>query len=183
MKKQPTLLTERLFLRPLTLADAPTVQHLAGVREIADTTISIPHPYKLEEVEKWIGGHIHEFTRNTAIHWGMETKDKRQLIGAIELRDIDKNHSQAELSYWIGVEWWGRGFTSEAAKCMLGFGFEQLHLNRICAYHMVRNPASGKVLRKIGMKQEGLLRQRVRKWGVFEDVALYAILQEDWLVA
>ena len=59
-------------------------------------------------------------------------------------------------------------------------GFEQLQLNRILAFHMVRNPASGRVLEKIGMKQEGLLRQCVRKWNRFEDMVLMAVLHEDW---
>ena len=181
MTEQPTLVTERLLLRPLTLDDVPSVQRLAGVQEIADTTISIPHPYESDYAEKWIAGQSSAFVQGTAVHFGIETKDVHQLVGAIELRDIDTEHSQAELSYWIGVEWWGKGFASEAAQCLLRYGFEQLHLNRIYAYHMVRNPASGRVLRKIAMRQEGLMRQRVRKWGIFEDVVLYAMVREDWL--
>jgi RimJ/RimL family protein N-acetyltransferase len=62
---------------------------------------------------------------------------------------------------------------------VLRFGFEQLGLNRICAHHMARNPAAGQVLRHIGMEREGVLRKRVQKWGVYEDVMLYAILRED----
>ena len=62
---------------------------------------------------------------------------------------------------------------------LLRFGYESLDLNRVYAHHMVRNPASGKVLLKLGMRQEGLLRQRVRKWGRFEDVVAYAALRED----
>ena len=179
MTQQTTLVTERLLLRPFTLDDVPSLQRLAGAREIADTTISIPHPYESDYAHKWIAGHESAFAQGTAVHFAIETKDVRQLIGAIELRDIDTEHLQAELSYWIGVEWWGKGFANEAARCLLRYGFEQLHLNRICAYHMVRNAASGRVLRKIGMRQEGLMRQRVRKWGIFEDVALLAILCED----
>lgn len=180
MEKQPTLFTERLFLRPFTLDDAPSLQRLAGVRAIADTTISIPHPYELDYARKWIAGHESAFVQGTAVHFCIETKDLRQAIGAIELRDIDKEHSQAELSYWIGVEWWGKGFATEAAKCLLGYGFEQVHLHRIYAYHMARNPTSGRVLQKIGMRQEGLMRQRVRKWGIFEDVVLLAILRSEF---
>ncbi len=181
-EEQPNLLTERLLLRPFTLDDAPSLHHLAGAREIADTTISIPHPYESDYARTWIAGHKSAFMQGTAVHFGIETKDVRQLIGAIALRDIEREHSQAELSFWIGVQWWGKGFVSEAARCLLGYGFEQLHLNRICAYHMVRNPASGRVLGKIGMKQEGLMRQRVRKWGIYEDVVLCAILHEDWSI-
>ena len=69
---------------------------------------------------------------------------------------------------------------SEALNPLLHFGFKDLSLNRLYAYHMVRNPGSGNVLRKNGFLQEGVLRQRVRKWRVFEDVKLWAILQKDW---
>ena len=62
---------------------------------------------------------------------------------------------------------------------MIRFGFETLGLNRIYAHHMARNPSAGKVLLHVGMQREGLLRERVRKWGVYEDVAVYAILRED----
>jgi RimJ/RimL family protein N-acetyltransferase len=76
------------------------------------------------------------------------------------------------MGVWIGVDWWGRGYATEASQTVLQFGFEVLSLNRIYAHHMLRNPASGRVLEKIGMKQEGILRERVRKWGIFEDVAI-----------
>jgi RimJ/RimL family protein N-acetyltransferase len=102
------------------------------------------------------------------------------LVGTIGLRDIDAEHSQAELGFWVAVECWGQGYATEAARAVVGFGFGQLGLNRIYAHHMVRNPASGRVLTKVGMKQEGLLRQRVRKWGVFEDVVPMAMLREEW---
>ena len=98
----------------------------------------------------------------------------------MELRAIDAEHSHAEMSCWVGVEWWGQGFATEAALAVLRLGFEQLKLNRIAAFHMVRNPASGRVLERIGMKREGLLRQCVRKWDRFEDVVLTAILRDDW---
>ena len=84
------------------------------------------------------------------------------------------------MGMWIGVEWWGRGYATEAARAILDHGFESLGLNRIYAHHMVRNPASGRVLEKIGMMKEGLLRQPVRKWGKFEDVVVFAILRDDW---
>src|SRR5208283_1719344 len=80
----------------------------------------------------------------------------------------------------IGVPFWGKGYSTEAARRVVRYAFEDLNLNRVYAHHMVRNPASGRVLEKIGMKREGLLRQRVRKWGVFEDVVWLAILQDDW---
>jgi RimJ/RimL family protein N-acetyltransferase len=84
------------------------------------------------------------------------------------------------MGFWVGVDSWGQGYATEAATALLHFAFEELALNRVFACHMVRNPASGRVLKKIGMRREGLLRQRVRKWDVFEDIAILAILRQDW---
>jgi [ribosomal protein S5]-alanine N-acetyltransferase len=78
------------------------------------------------------------------------------------------------------VGWWGQGYATEAAKALLRHGFEALGLNRIYAHHMTKNPASGRVLEKIGMKREGLLRQAILKSDNFEDVVLYAMLRQDW---
>jgi [ribosomal protein S5]-alanine N-acetyltransferase len=177
---QPTLETERLLLRPLTQADAPAMARLAGRREIADTTISIPHPYSEEQARQWIAGHVDLFANGKFCVFGMQLKREGTLIGTIGLREIDAEHSQAELGFWVGVGCWGQGYATEAARAVVRFGFEQMDLNRIYAHHMLRNPASGRVLAKLGMKREGLLRQRVRKWGVFEDVVLLAALRGDW---
>jgi len=177
--EQPTLQTKRLVLRPLLAHDAPALSRLAGRREIADTTISIPHPYSEEQARQWIANAMDLFGRGKSAVFAMELKQGGDLAGTIGLRDIDLEHSQAELGFWVAVECWGQGYATEAAQAVLGFGFEQLGLNRIYAHHMVRNPASGHVLARIGMKREGLLRQRVRKWGVFEDVVLMALLRQD----
>jgi ribosomal-protein-alanine N-acetyltransferase len=66
---------------------------------------------------------------------------------------------------------------------MLRFGFDELELNRIYATYLARNPASGRVMQKAGMQYEGTLRQAVRKWDVFEDLAYYGILAEQWRLA
>jgi [ribosomal protein S5]-alanine N-acetyltransferase len=180
MLAQSTLETTRLILRPLSLADAPLLQDVAGTREVADTMISIPHPYPDDEAQQYIRRQISEFEAGHSVAFVIEHKSEKAFCGVIEIRDIEREHSQAELSFWLAVEVWGQGYMSEALKPMLRFGFEDLDLNRLYAYHMVRNPGSGKVLQKSGFIQEGVLRQRVRKWTVFEDVKLWAILRRDW---
>ncbi len=177
---QPTLKTARLNLRPWTKADAADLQRLAARREIADTMISVPYPFTRDYADKWIAGHAKAYVRGTAVHFAITSAKDDALLGAIELRSIDVEHSHAEMSCWVGVEYWGQGFATEAARSVLRYAFEQLQLNRIVAYHMVRNPASGRALEKIGMPREGLLRQCVRKWGRFEDVVVRAILRDDW---
>ena len=83
----------------------------------------------------------------------------------------------------LGKPFWGCGYASEAGSAAVRFGFESLGLNRIYAFHMARNLASGKVLQKLGMQPEGVLRQRVRKWGRFEDVMAYAVLRSDVILS
>jgi ribosomal-protein-alanine N-acetyltransferase len=175
----PTIRTARLLLRPFARADAGAVTELAGAFEIADTTISIPHPYSLQVAIDWIAGHRRARQRGLGFRFAIIETESECLIGCVELRDLNREHAQAEMGFWIGTPFWGRGYASEAGATIVRFGFESLGLNRIYAFHMARNPASGKVLQKLGMKPEGVLRQRVRKWGRFEDVMAYAVLRSE----
>jgi RimJ/RimL family protein N-acetyltransferase len=175
----PTLRTARLVLGAFEPDDAPDLQRLAGEREIADTTLAIPHPYELDHALAWIGNQRRETARGRAANFAIRLAPGSPIIGCVGLRDIDREHLQAELGFWIGRQWWGLGYAREAGSAVIRFGFETLGLNRICAHHMLRNPAAGRVLESIGMVREGLLRQRVRKWGIYEDVVLYAILRDD----
>ena len=88
-------------------------------------------------------------------------------------------HLRAELGYWIGVPFWNRGYATEAAEAVIKFGFEELGLNRIEAEHFTRNPASWRVMEKLGMTLEGVRRQHVLKEDELEDLALYAVLHSD----
>ncbi|MDJ0773117.1 MAG: GNAT family N-acetyltransferase [Mastigocoleus sp. MO_167.B18] len=180
MTVQLTLETTRLNLRPLYLSDLDSLQKVISTRDIADTMISTPYPYHHSEAERYIRKKISEFESGNSVTFVIEPKGNNFLRGVIEIREIELEHSQAELSFWLAVECWGKGYMTEALKPVLNFCFNHLHLNRIYSYHMTRNLASGRVLKKNGFVQEGILRQRVKKWGVFEDVVMVAILYKDW---
>jgi [ribosomal protein S5]-alanine N-acetyltransferase len=180
MLLQPNLETNRLILRPLRVTDAASIQIAASDRAIAHTMLSIPHPYPDGEAARYVAKQQAEFELEQAVTFAIERKVEKILLGLIEIREIEQEHSQAELSFWLASKHWGQGYMSEALAPVVQFGFEVLELNRLYAYHMVRNPGSGKVLQANGFVHEGVLRQRVRKWGVFEDVALWAILRTDW---
>lgn len=177
--EQPTLQTQRLILRPFTLADAPDVQRLAGDRAIAATTLLIPHPYEDGMAEEWIKSHPGAFQERTGICFAIALQETGELCGAIGLR-IRKINRNAELGYWVGKPYWGRGYCTEAAQELLQYGFKVLELHRIYSSHFSNNPASGRVMQKIGMSYEGCLREHTWKWGKFENVELYAILKSDW---
>ena len=174
----PTLHTERLRLRPYTMADAPHVQRMAGSPAIASTTLALPHPYLDGMAEAWIGTHAPGWEARERLVLAIATP-AGELRGAIHLA-LALPHRRAELGYWIGESYWGQGFATEAARAVLAFGFEQLNLNRVQAMHLTRNPASGRVLAKIGMKPEGVSRQLYVKDGRAEDVSRLAILRDEW---
>jgi RimJ/RimL family protein N-acetyltransferase len=176
----PTLETARLSLRKLAESDAAQVARLAGHREIAHTTISIPHPYSEPQALEWIRKMNGQMSNPGDIVFAATLRGNSELIGTVGLRAINSEHSHAEMGFWIGVPYWRQGFATEAAAAVLRYAFENLRLNRVFAHHMVRNPASGRVLQKIGMKPEGRLQQHIRKWGLFEDVVVLAILDEEW---
>jgi [ribosomal protein S5]-alanine N-acetyltransferase len=178
MAELPSIKTERLLLRPFMLADANDVQRLAGDRDIASTTASIPLPYDDGIAEKWIAAHQRRFEQGIWLDLAIALAPEGALVGAIGLR-FESEHDRAELGYWIGKPYWGRGYATEAARALVRYGFDTLGLHRIYARHLTRNPASGKVLQKIGMMHEGHRRQHEKKWGIFEDEELYGILRDE----
>ncbi len=179
MIEQPILHTRRLTLRPFTLADAADVQRLASAYEVASPTASIPHPYEDGMAEAWINTHPAHLADGTGITYAITLAKTGELCGAIGLV-LAAKHLRAELGYWIGTPYWGQGYCTEAALALCDLGFRDLKLHRIRALHMTRNPASGRVMQKIGMRHEGTLREHELKWGVFETMECYAILRSEW---
>ncbi len=176
----PTLKTPKLLLRPFALEEADNVQHLAGNRAVADTTLNIPHPYTNGMARNWISSHEPEFAKGSGVAFAIASKNNSALVGAISLTGIEQGH-QADLGYWIGVPYWNQGFCTEAGLAVLKYAFEGLGLVRIYARHLTRNPASGRVMTKLGMRHEGTLRKHVKKWNILEDVETYGILIDEWM--
>lgn len=178
---QPLLATPRLALRPFVRSEAARVAELAGDREVAATTLRIPHPYDARMAEEWIAGLGPAYQEGRLVNFAVTTAQDG-VVGSIGLT-LHAEHARGEMGYWIGKPFWGRGYASEAATAVLRFGFESLALHRIHAHHMTGNPASGTVLRKLGMRHEGTLRHHTLKWGEFHDIECYAILVEEFTAA
>ncbi|MDE0087561.1 MAG: GNAT family N-acetyltransferase [Candidatus Poribacteria bacterium] len=184
MKTAPILHTDRLILRSFTLADASDVKRLAGERDVASTTCAIPHPYEDGMAEEWISTHKAAFEKGTGIYLAITLKDNEKLgdtilIGAIDLR-IDQTEKIAELGYWVGKPYWNSGYCTEAAKAIVTYAFDVLELTNIHAFYLKRNPASGRVLEKIGMQFEESFPKAVEKWGVLEDIVKYSIQNQNF---
>lgn len=175
MTSLPTLETERLRIRPYCEADIAELLPLIGAREVAATTLRIAHPYTEQDARAFL-----KLAEEPDKLWLAITlrSDGRQ-IGGIGLR-IDQQHRHAELGYWLGVTYWGQGYATEAGREMLRYGFQELGLHRIFATHFKHNPASGKVLKKLGMRYEGCQREQLLKWGEFVDSEMYGLLRREW---
>lgn len=168
--------TPRLRLRPFTIADAAGVQRLAGAREVALNTLLIPHPYPEGAAEAWIARHAED---SPELVFAIEAGE---LVGAIGLV-VDRAHDVAEIGYWIGVPFWGRGYATEAVAAIVRYGFEEQSLERIFAKVFTRNAASARVLEKAGFRHEGTMRHAVKKWGDYLDVECYAVVRGDWVAS
>jgi RimJ/RimL family protein N-acetyltransferase len=176
---QPSLTTSRLVLRPYTMADAAAVQRMVSNREVASTTLSIPHPYPEDGAVHWLRSIEPKWSDGSGAVFAITLASTGEIVGSIDLR-IKPEHQHAEIGYLIAREHWGNGYVTEAAAALLQLGFETLNLRRIFAHHMTHNPASGRVMRKLGMRYEGTMRSHIVKWGEARDIAFYGITREDW---
>lgn len=174
---QPQLLTRRLCLRPYDLSDASEMVRLVNDREVARYTL-IPYPYTTEMAEAWIGTHVPRFQQGARVTYAVTRLEGSPLIGTVAL-GIEPSHDKADLHYWLGKEFWNQGYATEAAQRLMQYGFETFALHRIQASHSTSNPASGRVLRKLGMRHEGRMRHALKRWDVYYDLELYAVLAED----
>ena len=175
-----TIETERLLLRPFRLEDAKRVQELAGDAAVAEMTDAIPHPYEDGMAEEWIAGLPPAREQGTGLALAVCLKSDGSVVGAVSLGSINAEHRRAVLGYWIGRTYWNQGYCTEATRALVGHGFRSLGLNRVQAYHFEPNPASSRVLTKIGMRREGVLRQHLLVRGRFQDIAAYGVLASEY---
>ncbi|PAE11048.1 GNAT family N-acetyltransferase [Niallia circulans] len=172
--------TERLYLQPFNIEDAFRIKELANNEELA-SILGLPHPYKLEYAEDWIATQPELIRNGDEYTLTIVSKESTEIIGTITIR-VDKNNNKGELGYWIGRDFWGNGFATEAVKRIISFGFDELNLNKIWASAISRNKASIVVLEKSGLQKEGTLRQNRLLLNKYEDVDVYGLLQVEFRI-
>jgi len=151
----PVLETKRLVLRAPRLEDAKKVATLANDRRIAENTARIPHPYKLADAESFISGANKAGGEAVFI---IALPDKT-VIGAC---GIMPQEQAAELGYWLGVPYWGKGYATEALHAVIDYAFTDLAHDALQAGARVTNPASRRVLEKCGFQWTGVGLYRIR---------------------
>jgi RimJ/RimL family protein N-acetyltransferase len=144
--------TSRLTLRPGWPEDAPALATAIAHRDVARMTSRIPWPYALADAEAFLSL-PQESMRPTCLVFAHERACAApRLVGGVALWDAA---GDAELGYWLTPDAWGRGYATEAATAMLDHAHHALGLRRVQAGHFADNPASGRVLRKLGFVATG----------------------------
>ena len=169
---------ETIRMRPLERGDAPHILALASAAEIAENTF-VPHPYPPEAALEFIDKTRERWRYDEGFTFAIIDKSADEFVGAMGIHPEEK-HRAAEVGYWIGKPFWGRGLATAALRLIIQFGFEQLGLNRIQAGHFRQNTASGRVMQKANMRYEGLQRQGMYHRETYKDVVYYAILRQDY---
>lgn len=170
-----TILTNRLYLRLFEKRDAETVQVLCNNYNIYKSTLYLPYPYSLNDALVWMENHKKNFDEDYSYEFAITDKISGNLYGAISLSNNQK-FKNGEIAYWIGEEYWGKGYGTEAAKAIIDFAFEEKKMHKVFARYFKSNPASGRIMQKIGMVQEGVLKDQIVKDGEYEDLIYYGII-------
>ncbi len=173
----PKLETERLVLREITKEDTDDVFACFSNPEAMRYYGQDPFERR-EQVEQLIGFFEGNFRDQRGIRWGIERKGSPGLIGTIGLNAWSPKHRRAEIGYEIHPDHWRKGYASEAAACVVGYGFEALRLARIGAVVFTENAASSGMLEKLGFRREGVLRNYIVQSGVSHDTYAYSVVSE-----
>lgn len=172
----PVLTTQRLVLRPFRMDDAPAVARMLLTPHIAEHTLNFPHPYPPGFAEDWISRHRAWAERGIHLQWAITLRDGTP-VGAIGMA-LSADPPHGDIGYWIGPDFWNRGYATEATRAVIAYGFGTLRLPRIQATCFVENEASARVLQKAGMAEEAVLADHLLKDGVPRDVRLFAITRD-----
>lgn len=181
LPQPPTLRSERLLLRPVGPEDALAVAELAGDRRVARQLADVPSPFPVAQAARWLEARAERWARGGGPTFAIVCPAlSPALVGTLSLRCIPRDR-RAELGYWLGAPYWGRGLASEAVTGALRWAFTEGGLYRVYAQVIASNRRSQRVLVKTGMTHEGTRRGHLRKGRRFVDVDQYGILRDEWL--
>jgi RimJ/RimL family protein N-acetyltransferase len=165
--------TERLTLRRPTLADVKAIARLANDRRIAENTRRLPHPYMQDHAVDFVRAMADDHAEAAFL---IENNHTPIGMAGISWREPD----QPELGYWLGVEHWGQGFGTEAARAAIDFFFEESEAEHLCAGARVANPASRNVLEKCGFQWIGVELHRFEALGSSTPVDSFRLSRGVW---
>jgi RimJ/RimL family protein N-acetyltransferase len=165
--------TERLMLRRPTLADVKAIARLANDRRIAEQTRRLPHPYSHDHAIAFVRGIASE---QRATVFLIENNHTPIGVAGIDWREPDA----PELGYWLGVEHWGQGFGTEAARAVIDYTFEEFEVEHLISGARVTNPSSRNILEKCGFQWSGVELHRFEALGSSTPVDCFRLARGVW---
>lgn len=178
-KDSPTFETDRLIIRKFSMQDANDYFEVASDPIVTSQTTWERHN-TIQDSNNYIQRVLDKYIKYEAFHWGVVHKLHGRLIGRTGLIRIDSAHDKAELGYVLSKDYWGQGIITEATEHIMKYGFIELGLNRIEARCNYNNPGSYRVMEKLGMVMEGILRKQLLIKGQYVDQRLYSILKSEF---
>ena len=175
------LQTRRLQLRAVDKGDAIGLWPLVSDNRLTTFLAWEPHR-SLKETDALATALAEAQRMDKAFHWTVNLD--KQIIGLISLIDVHWQHrcwtlNRAELAYWIGVPYQGRGYATEAAAAVAEFGFSKLQLHKIRVYHAADNPASGRTIEKLGFRYVGEEKDAFQKNGIWHHLRHFELLESE----
>jgi len=171
--------THRLILRPFRMEDAEDMfRNWASDPEVTRFLTWPTHP-AVEVSRQVLNGWIPQYEDGGFFNWAIEWKENRQVIGNIAVVRLIEETETADIGYCMGRAYWGRGIMPEALRAVTDFLFDTVGVHRVTAYHDVKNPKSGRVMQKAGLKFEGILRGAGKNNQGICDEAHYGLLRSD----
>lgn len=177
-KGTQTIETPRLILRQAKIDDAePMFRNWANDAEVTKY-LTWAHHGNIHVTEKLLESWIESYQRDNYYQWMIVLKESDEPIGSIMANTMGRAQS-AHIGYCIGKAWWHQGIMSEALKAVMDFLFDEVGYHRIESLHDPKNPNSGKVMKKCGMKYEGTLRMADRNNQGICDACYYGLLANE----
>ena len=172
--------TTRLILRKFELTDSIHMfKNWSNDFDVCKYLSWEPHG-DISVTQQIIQDWVNSYSDDACYNWAIIYKLSGEAIGSISLIQLDEQNESCEVGYCMSNDFWGLGIMTEALNYVIQYMFDKIGVNRIVAKHDVQNPASGKVMKKCGMKFEGILRQSIKdRGGNFCDYASYSILRND----
>lgn len=171
-----TIETERLILRRFALSDAEAMFKNWASNDEVTKFLTWPTHKDVETSCRVLDMWVKDYSNDKYYQWCIELKSTGEAIGSIAVVDYKENIEAVEIGYCIGSEYWNQGITSEALSALIRFFFQEVGVNRIESRHDPRNPGSGKVMMKCGLKYEGTRIQADKNNTGICDVAMYGML-------
>jgi ribosomal-protein-alanine N-acetyltransferase len=180
--KPVVLETKRLILRQFNSKDENDL-HVWASNVNVTRFINWDRHRNMEDTREFLKIVLELTERNSLIFMAVALKSTRQVIGSVGIfQRSDLSRYTLELGYCLGEEWWGKGYMMESCLAIMDYGFLTMpYLERIEANCVVPNHASRKLMEKIGMQREGILRNFAEKDGRIYDSYMYSILRQEWM--